>query len=704
DNYEHLRPATELITTLLDSAPQIKLLVTTRERLNLAAEWVLPLTGLAVPPLAMTNDPALYSAVQLFVQAARRVQPAFTLTTANGAAVVHLCRLVDGNPLALELAAGWLKMMPPALIVHEVQRNLEILRTETQDVPPRHRSMATVFEQSWRLLSNGERSTLRQLAIFVGTFDYAAAQAVTGATLPQLATLIDKSWIAATPTGRLYLHELVRQFTQEKLVGEHQLATGETEAAVQRRHSQWYGELLHRMEPLLQGQDQVTALQQIRAERTNIWAAWQWAVAQHAVPFFQAAAFPLWYAADTLGWFPEAIDAYTAAINALRAKMVGMPKAGEAPGLAMSLILAELLTYQAILYPRCGQLAQAQQNCTEALVHLQTLSTTPQQQFGMALAQMIHGWVLHDLAEDEAAVTALAAARAILDGPQHRWWLGQAELLLGLAVHSLGRHDEAKAHFMAAAQIWQALGEQRFRCFALGRLAELAREAGDLTAAQSYLTEVYQLRHLLGDRVGLSYALAFLGDTALAQGDQSGAACWYTEAQQLAQELGNHHVLLDTHQGLGEVALAQGAWAEADRAFHAAYRLALEAQRPQQMVMALLGRSDVAVAQGQVRQAHTFLREALQLTTETRSDPLQLQVLFHVAEVAQHHDEPTEAARLLMLICQHPAAASLLQEQATQLLERMAESGVALPAPAAAATPEYLNAVVSSLLARRFLA
>ncbi|MCB0187860.1 MAG: hypothetical protein KDE31_26510, partial [Caldilineaceae bacterium] len=365
-----------------------------------------------------------------------------------------------------------------ALIVHEVQRNLEILRTETQDVPPRHRSMATVFEQSWRLLSNGERSTLRQLAIFVGTFDYAAAQAVTGATLPQLATLIDKSWIAATPTGRLYLHELVRQFTQEKLVGEHQLATGETEAAVQRRHSQWYGELLHRMEPLLQGQDQVTALQQIRAERTNIWAAWQWAVTQHAVPFFQAAAFPLWYAADTLGWFPEAIDAYTAAINALRAKMVGMqvgmPKAGEAPGLAMSLILAELLTYQAILYPRCGQLAQAQQNCTEALVHLQTLSTTPQQQFGMALAQMIHGWVLHDLAEDEAAVTALAAARAILDGPQHRWWLGQAELLLGLAVHSLGRHDEAKAHFMAAAQIWQALGEQRFRCFALGRLAELA--------------------------------------------------------------------------------------------------------------------------------------------------------------------------------------------------------------------------------------
>lgn len=706
DNYEQLLPKTDTIAALLEEAPQLKLLVTTRERLNLSAEWVLPLAGLNVPtttlvPTETITDAIIelstHSAVQLFVQTAQRTQPAFALTATNGAAVAELCRLVDGNPLAVKLAAGWIKMMPPALILHSAQREFGILRTEMQDVPPRHRSMTTVFETSWRLLCAAERNTLRQLGVFVGTFAVAAAQGITGTNLGQLATLVDKSWIATTTEGRMQLHELVRQFVLEKLTAEHQLVTGEAADAVHGRHSQWYGGLLQQLEPLLKGEDQVTALQQIQTDRANIWKAWQWAVDHGALSFFQQAGFALWYAADTLGWLPEAIDAYDAAIDALRVKRDDLERNAESSS-ECALTLAALLIYQAILYPRAGQLAQAQQKCTEACSYLQRLPATPQQQMGIALAKLAHGWVLHDLADEEGAVTAMSCAHTILKEQQNHWWLGQAELLMGLAVHSLGHHEEAKTHFVAAAQLWQTLGEQRFRCFALGRLAEVAREAGDLVSAQSYLSEVYQLRHLLGDRVGLGYALVFLGDTALAQADHIGAECWYREAQQLAQELGNHHVLLDVHLGLGQLALAQGALTEADHSFSAAYRLALEAQRPQQMIMALLGRSDVAIAQGRAQQSYTFIDEALRSATQLERESLQLEVLVHYAKVAHHRDESAEAIRLLTLICQHPATTGLLRTEATQLLERMAETEAALPISEVSTTSDRLQEAVTILL------
>ena len=732
DNYEQLLPATEAITALLDGACQLKLLVTARERLNLSEEWLLPLGGLDAPAAATAlpahgADLLGHSAVQLFVQSAQRVQPAFALTVANGPAVVQLCHWVDSNPLALELAAGWIKMMPPALIVREVQRSLGFLQTEAVDVPPRHRNMQMVFEHSWRLLSAAERRILRGLAVFVGGFSDAAAHAVTGATLTQLATLIDKSWIAATASGRMVLHELIRQFAAEKLASEHQLATGEPEEQVYWRHCRFFGQLMGAMEPLVKGQDQLAAFQRLRAERNNIWAAWNWAVEHGALALFRDAVFVLWYAADTLGWMQEAIDAYSVAIGSFGAGVgrgaeqlnqsqdgiaADTPGFSKNPGVlpctfhsgigleppdpASILMLAELLTLQAALYTRSGRLALAQQNCEAALAHLRGAPASPQQQVACARAQIVFGWVLHDLAEDEAAVTNLTAARAILRGQQDAWWSGQVELVLGFVVRSLGRHVEARDHFLAATQIWQELGEQRFRCFALARLAELALDAGDHTSARSYLTTVYQLRHSLGDRVGLSYVLTFLGDTDLAQGDPATAYNRYAEAQQLAVELGNHHVLLDALQGLGMLALAQGDWAGADSTFSQEYELALEGRRPHQMMLALLGRGAAAIGQCHQARARTYLRAALQLSTQAHAESLTLQAIFHFAELALQAQAPHQATELLDFVRHHPASTPLLRERAKQLLGGDGRAGAL---PLLPATPATLAEVVANLYA-----
>lgn len=700
DNYEQLLPATTLITDLLGWAPDLKLLITSRARLNLAAEWVLPLAGLAIPAAEATSDLMQHSAIRLFVQAAQQVQPAFTLTAANGPAVIQLCRLVDGNPLALTLAAGWVKMMPPALIVREVEQSLHFLHTAAEDIPQRHRSMTVVFDHSWRLLTAPEQQALPALAVFSGGFCYEAAQAVAGVNALQLTALIDKSWITTTPNGRLQLHELVRHYVAGKMQDNQQALYDAKGAAIHARHSRFFCQRLGQLAPLLKGKDQVAALQWMRVERDNIWAAWAWAVVQSRIDLLQPAAFAHWYAADTLGWIQEAIDAYEAAVTMLRAKLATHPTQTTAPAAALILALAELLAYQAILCTRYGRLGQVQQNTTEAFAHLQHLPVSPPQQHTYALVQLVLGWAQHDLTQDEAALERLSAAKTIFQAQKCPWWSGQAELMLGLVVHSLGRHTEARAHFVAASRIWQDMGEQRFRSFALGRLAELANEAGDFGSAQHYLTEVYQLRQALGDRVGLSYVLIFLGDTALAQGDQAKAQRWYNEAQQLALDLGNQHVLLDARQGLGELALARSELAQAGAAFSQAYAIALERQRPHNMIMALLGRSAVAIAQQHPAQAHRYLVEALQLTSKAHADPLTLKVCYGFAQLAHQSHEPEQAASLLTLIRRHPAGTPLLREQAAQLLAQIEREGAVMPAPSllTADLPACLNQVVAAIL------
>jgi predicted ATPase/DNA-binding XRE family transcriptional regulator len=185
DNFEHLVDAADLLVELLQRAPQIKLIVTSRERLNLQGEWVIELQGLPLPraadgwkngdQLAGFDDSA---AVALFLQTARRTYAGFTLAPADRAAVARICRLVDGMPLGIELAAAWVRVLPLNEIADEIARTLDFLAASARDLPARHRSLRAVFEHSWNLLTDAERIVMRRLSVFRGGFSRAAAAAV----------------------------------------------------------------------------------------------------------------------------------------------------------------------------------------------------------------------------------------------------------------------------------------------------------------------------------------------------------------------------------------------------------------------------------------------------------------------------------------------------------------------------------------------
>jgi predicted ATPase len=216
DSVEHLLEGAHYLPDLLRGCPNLKLLVTSRERLGLEEEWVFHVGGLAIPSNNVTLEQALsFEAVQLFIQRAKRAQLNFNLTPNKLEFVLGICELVGGSPLGLELAAAWVRLMPVEEIATEISHNLDFLEAASTDIPTKHQSLRAVFEQTWKRLNTTEQRVLARLTVFRGGFTREAANEVSGANLSVLSSLVDKSLIRVSDKGRYDIHMLLHQFALE---------------------------------------------------------------------------------------------------------------------------------------------------------------------------------------------------------------------------------------------------------------------------------------------------------------------------------------------------------------------------------------------------------------------------------------------------------------------------------------------------------
>ena len=271
DNYEHLLGGIGLLVDLLANAPRLKLLVTSRERLNMQEEWAMPVEGLPFPAQDINGNLSRYSAVQLFVQTALRIDQFFSLE-GHEAAVADICRAVEGMPLGLELAATWLRVIPCSQIAGQIRRDLDFLATTLRNIEERHRSLRVVFEHSWSLLSVAERNVVMKLSVFRGGCDLEAAEQVAGASLRLVAGLVDKSLVRLNIAGRYDMHELLRQFAADKLLEYDQVD------AARHRHLQHYLSLTEELEKQYFGPQHMAAMDRLGAEYDNCQAALDWAL------------------------------------------------------------------------------------------------------------------------------------------------------------------------------------------------------------------------------------------------------------------------------------------------------------------------------------------------------------------------------------------------------------------------------------------
>lgn len=271
DNFEHLLEATQLVSEILLNAPDVKVLATSRERLGLSHESVLLLSGMTFPEPGVPDCASDFSAVQLFVQTACRVQLDFELTPDSTTHVAKICQLVAGSPLGIVLAASWANLLSVAEIATEIAADFDFLKADLRDVPERQQSLRAVFDQSFRLLAPTEQQAFARLAVFRGGFSRESAQSIAGASLRTLAALVNKSLVSRDPlSGRYKMHELLRQYAMVKLH-----ANPQEHDAVLDRHAHFHLEFLSSREARLRTGNPQLAAAEIDVEIDNVRAAWQ---------------------------------------------------------------------------------------------------------------------------------------------------------------------------------------------------------------------------------------------------------------------------------------------------------------------------------------------------------------------------------------------------------------------------------------------
>lgn len=288
DNFEHLLDAAPLLLDILEIAPQVKILTTTRERLNLSIETVLPLAGLDFPELQTAADLLAYGAVRLFVSASRRATLAVEYSQEDLVQIGRIVRLVQGMPLAILLAASWTDLLKVGEIAEEVGKGIDFLERQWRDLPERQHSIRAVFDASWRRLAPTEAEAMTKLSVFRGGFTRRAAEQIAGASLRTLSALANNALLLMDADGRCSIHELLRQYAAEQLT-----ASG-SQASVRAAHSAYYLEALPARESDLIGVNHVATMNDIGADLENVRAALTWAADSRDYGRLAAAVHSLW--------------------------------------------------------------------------------------------------------------------------------------------------------------------------------------------------------------------------------------------------------------------------------------------------------------------------------------------------------------------------------------------------------------------------
>jgi predicted ATPase/DNA-binding CsgD family transcriptional regulator len=563
DNFEQLLQGggAELLADLLHAAPALKLLVTSREALKLQEEWRYAVGGMPAPADDRVDDLERYSVIQLFVERASRVRKDFSLADER-AGVVRICQLVEGMPLAVELAASWTNVLRCEVIAAEIERNLQFLGTDLRNIPERHRSMRAVFEQSWQLLDHEERAVFARLAVFRGGFRREAAMQVADASLAVLAALARKSLLRVEPDGRYQIHELLRQYAEERL------AQSAPEDVIQTRdrHSAYNLAFLSERDGAMNGGRQLQATAEIAAELDNVRAAWLWAIERRNIAGMVRATNALYIFYQFRCRYMEGVQLWERAVQGLDdATLAEHPDA--------ALLLYEL----GMLYVRLGRLEHARalfEGCRRVQRRLGRPSGAGRSSdplLGLGLLATLRG----DYAEAQQLIDQ---ARQTSTRTGHLGNQRTADYYLAGIYLAQGQYQAAQRHAEAAYAVAKAAQDRWFMAYCLNEMGNAARASGAYEQARRDYQASYALRAEFGDPEGMAVSLSHLGAVAILQADFETAEDLYRRSLAIYQDINDQGGLVAALDGLGQALLARGQLQAAARHLRDALQIAADAQ------------------------------------------------------------------------------------------------------------------------------
>ena len=538
DNFEHVIEAADLLDEILHGAPGVKILVTSRARLNLSSETVKRLLGLRSDNWYTIEFALKSEAVQLFLSTARRTKSDFQLTAGDMGPLKEIIEWVEGSPLGILLAASWADMLPLREIAAEIEKSFDFLEAEMRDMPERHHSVRAVFETTWRLLSGDERELFAALSVFRGGFTRQAAKNVANASLRQLANLADKSLLSPDPqSGRHTVHELLRQY------GEASLQTDRDQfAVIKKAHARHYAGFMDQAWYRITHGDQPGALEDIEADIENVRAAWRYLVAegdpQQALRMFR----PLWFIYDIRGWHVAGAEIFQAAIKAASAR-----PASQALYVLEALCTGELGFFRAVL----GDIDDALILGEEATAELRELHAPNELAFAIG-HRCVGLYFTGQLARmKEICFEALAVS-------EERWNVMSAHIWIANAALMEGNIDEASRHLDVFEKLLGPVQDYWFSYY-LNMLRHLTSwGSGDISTSRQILEEALANVRVINYRRGIQYSLAQLANISMASEDYPAAKRFILESLQVTEELGSTAEQISSLVDLASVAAAEG--------------------------------------------------------------------------------------------------------------------------------------------------
>jgi predicted ATPase/serine/threonine protein kinase/DNA-binding CsgD family transcriptional regulator len=574
DNFEQVASAAMHVVELLDACLQLKILVTSREVLHVRAEREFPVPPLPLPNLQLLPDlEALshYTAVALFLQRAQAVKPDFHLTNANARAITEICARLDGLPLAIELAAARIKLLPPQALLARIDQRLIVLSSASRDVPARQQTLRKTIDWSYNLLEEDEKRLFRRLAVFVGGCTLEAAEAVCNVNrdlgedvLEAVARLVDKSLLqqGAEIDGepRQLMLETIREYAMERL------AESDDEESLRRQHATFFLMMAEEAYPKTRSAEQATWFKRLDADHDNMRAALRWML--------------------------------------------------ESPEAEMSLRLAGGLWIYWRQYLHEGR-RWLQQVLAQPGAEARTAARA-QALLGAGALAFFHG----DLMEAQQLLEeSVSIGREV--GIAGKRELANALELLGNVALLQGNPDDTRKLAAESLQVYQELGEEWGIAMALCQLGRAEGELGDPVTACSLLEESAERLRVVGDRQRLALPLNALGDVALKQGDYAAARSRFEEALTIARETEDEQFTADALAHLGRVALRMGESHESLSLYQQSLALNQEQGYKEGIAEDLVGVAEVASLLGQPEQAALLLGavEALREASSIRLSP-----------------------------------------------------------------------------------
>lgn len=643
DNFEHLLDCVDFVMQIYRTAPHVTLLITSREALSLYEEWFHPLAGLATPSSRRLPHEALglessgtgewqalameCDSVQLFAQAARRARHDFDLESELNA-VIQICQLVDGVPLALELAAAWLKVIPCDQICGEIAKSLDILTSQQRNIPARHRSMRAVLEQSWQMLDPQEQSLFQKMTVFQNGFVADAVQKVTDASLMTLASLADKSFVRLQG-NRYQIHELLRQFAAEKAP---RGALDDTAL----RHRQYYLALMNRQAAVLLGPNPLRGTSELRPELDNIRQAWHSAVADHDLALLIDAVDALADVYEYMGLAAEATAVFSTAAAELEKQSPTQEVVGLLCRLYGYVVTFDLNTAPpAALHRHEARALELYAQCNDPLGRAAVSH--------MLCRRAIYSLIGNHEHAMQKGEEALALYRA------HGSWYKVVSTLfiIGEAQARIKQIEAARRSLQEALDISLRHESTRCQAIALSHLGVFYYHAEDLREAYNHFTQAFDLFIQIRDLTRMSMTANNVAWTLLCLGDFEEALAVALKAAEWQEQIYNkmlHEELSDT---LGRIYLAMADTERARATWEQAVEMTYQNDQVEYRAFFLAGLAEADIADGKLEHAQSNLRNAVDLLEENSRPDIRIKVLQAKARLHEKLGEPHRSLDIL---------------------------------------------------------